>query len=153
MIAAACGLAVVVLVAVGVLRARLVRVTVHGDSMAPTLHHGDRVLVRRTRLDALRRGDLVVFRRPREPTPSWMVKRVLAAPGDPLPRTEMPNLWSYREAVVPADRLVVVGDNSSVSYDSRQFGLVHGGTVLGVVIRGAAPASTRSSSRLPPATG
>ena len=134
MTAGAAGLAVVVLVALGVLRARLVRVTVHGDSMAPTLRHGERVLVRRTRLEALNRGDLVVFRRPREQTRSWMVKRVLAAPGDPLPRAEVPNLWSYRDAVVPANRLVVLGDNLAVSYDSRQFGFIHGGSVLGVVI-------------------
>jgi signal peptidase I len=134
MTVAAAGLAVVVLVALGVLRARLVRVTVHGDSMAPTLRHGERVLVRRTRLAALNRGDLVVFRRPREQTRSWMVKRVLAAPGDPLPRAEVPNLWSYRDAVVPADRLVVLGDNLAVSYDSRQFGFIHGGSVLGVVL-------------------
>jgi len=39
---------------------------------------------------------------------------------------------------VPANRLLVIGDNLAVSYDSRQFGFVHGGTVLGVVIRGAA---------------
>jgi signal peptidase I len=134
MTAGAAGMAVVVLVALGVLRARLVRVTVHGDSMAPTLRHGERVLVRRTRLEALNRGDLVVFRRPREQTRSWMVKRVLAAPGDPLPRAEVPNLWSYRGAVVPVDRLVVLGDNLAVSYDSRQFGFIHGASVLGVVI-------------------
>jgi signal peptidase I len=104
--------------------------------MAPTLRHGERVLVRRARIDALNRDDLVVFRRPRERTRSWMVKRVLAAPGDPLPRAEVPNLWSCRDAVVPADRLVVLGDNPAVSYDSRQFGFIHGDTVLGVVIRG-----------------
>jgi signal peptidase I len=137
-IAAAAALVVAVVVAVAVLRARLVRVTVQGDSMAPTLRNGDRVLVRRTRLEALNRGDLVVFRRPREPARSWMVKRVLAAPGDPMPRAELPNLWSYRDAVVPEDHLVVLGDNASVSYDSRQFGFIHGAAVLGVVIGGAA---------------
>ena len=138
MIAGAVGLAVVALVTLGVLRARLVRVTVHGDSMAPTLRNGERVLVRRTRPETLNRGDLVVFRRPREPARSWMVKRVLAAPGDPLPRVEIPNLWSSRDTVVPADHLLVIGDNLAVSYDSRQFGFIHRGTVLGVVIRGAA---------------
>lgn len=127
------GLVVLVLV---VLRGRLVRVTVRGDSMAPTLRTGERVLVRRTRPAALSRGDLVVFRRPRDPVRSWMIKRVLAAPGDPVPRAEVPTLWGRSDAVVPVGSLVVVGDNPAVSYDSRQFGYVEASSVLGRVIRG-----------------
>lgn len=125
-------LALAVLVVLAVLRTRLVRVTVHGDSMTPTLRHGQRVLVRRTA--ALGRGDLVVFRRPRDPTRAWMIKRVAAAPGDPVPRTEVPNLWGRAEALVPTGRIVVLGDNPAVSYDSRQFGYVPVEAVLGVVL-------------------
>jgi signal peptidase I len=136
----ALAVAVLVAVALAVLRTRLVRVTVHGDSMAPALRSGERVLVRRARAATLRRGDLVVFRAPRDPARAWMIKRVLAAPGDPVPRADVPNLWRYSDAVVPADRLVVLGDNPSVSYDSRQFGYVDAGTVLGRVVAGRATA-------------
>lgn len=132
----AVGIAALVLITVAVLRTRLVRVTVHGDSMEPTLHAGQRVLIRRTRPTTLNRGDLVVFRRPRDPARTWMIKRVIATPGDPVPRAEVPTLWGHREPLVPADRIVVLGDNPTVSYDSRQFGYVHADTMLGVVIRG-----------------
>jgi signal peptidase I len=113
----------------------LVRVTVAGWSMAPTLRPGDRVLVRRASARSVRRGDLVVFARPREEARSWMIKRVLAGPGDPVPRAEVPVLWGYREHVVPRGRFVVVGDNPADSYDSRQFGYVHAKGLLGVVVR------------------
>src|SRR5690606_41756413 len=49
------------------LRRTLVAVEVHGTSMAPTFHQGDRVLVRRRGLARLRVGDVVVFAPPRLP--------------------------------------------------------------------------------------
>ena len=130
--------AVVLAVALGALalaRVLLVRVTVTGSSMAPTLRPGDRVLVRRASTRSLRRGDLVVFARPREPRRSWMIKRVLAGPGDPVPRVEVPVLWGYQESQVPRTCFVVVGDNPADSYDSRQFGYVRAKDLLGVVVR------------------
>ncbi|MEE6258041.1 S26 family signal peptidase [Plantactinospora sonchi] len=60
-LAVAAGCAVAVAVGIAVLRRRFVVVTVRGPSMEPSLHEGDRVLVRRRRLAALRTGDLVVF--------------------------------------------------------------------------------------------
>ena len=132
----AAGVLAVIAVLAVVVRVRLVRVTVRGTSMLPTLRPGDRVLVRRTSARSVRRGDLVVFAPPREPDPSWMIKRVLAAPGDPVPRDEVPLLWTYREALVPRDRVVVIGDNPDHSYDSRQFGYVPARTLLGVVVTG-----------------
>jgi signal peptidase I len=125
----------VLVTALVVLRVLLLRVTVHGTSMLPTLSPGDRVLVRRATARAVRRGDLVVFARPREATRSWMIKRVLAVPGDPVPRAEVPTLSGYREPVVPPGRLVVLGDNPADSYDSRQFGYVRDDRMLGVVVR------------------
>src|SRR5690606_32997626 len=46
------------------LRRTLVVVEVFGQSMAPTLRQGDRVLVRRRGLERLRCGDVVVFAPP-----------------------------------------------------------------------------------------
>ena len=126
---------VAVLAVVVLARVCLVRVTVAGSSMAPTLRPGDRVLVRRTTARSVRRGDLVVFARPREQERTWMIKRVLAVPGDAVPRSEVPVLWGYRDPVVPRGRFVVVGDNPADSYDSRQFGYVRAEGLLGVVVR------------------
>lgn len=109
------------------------RVVVRGVSMLPQLAPGDRVLVRRTSVRRVRRGDIVVFSRPRDASRGWMIKRVVAVPGDPIPRLAVPLLWRYPGSHVPAGRLVVLGDNPDESYDSRSFGYVHASSLLGVV--------------------
>jgi signal peptidase I len=134
--------AVVLTAILVVLRFRLVRVIVNGTSMLPTLRPGDRVLVRRVAARSLKRGDLVVFARPREEQRSWMIKRVLAGPGDRVPRAEVPVLWGYQEQLVPPGRFVVVGDNPEDSYDSRQFGYLKAEALLGVVL-GSSPHRNR----------
>jgi signal peptidase I len=132
---------------------RLVRVTVSGTSMLPTLRPGDRVLVRRVPVWRVRRDDLVVVRKPRDPAGAWMIKRVVAVPGNPVPRHEVPVLRTYPGDVVPPGRLVVLGDNPADSYDSRAFGYVRGEAVLGVVVRrfrgrrGATPRSGAAAGR------
>jgi signal peptidase I len=66
---------------------------------------------------------------------SWLLKRVLAVPGDPVPRERFPALRHVPELLVPAGCLVVLGDNPPASLDSRQFGYVPGERLLGVVVR------------------
>jgi signal peptidase I len=123
------------IVAVFVARMRLVSVTVEGDSMAPTLRPGDRVLVVKLSLRWVRRRQLVVFAPPdevrHESNPPWLIKRAVALPGDVVP-AEVPNLAGAR---VPADRFVVLGDNSARSFDSRRAGYLDGAALLGVVVR------------------
>ena len=141
-LAGACGLALAVL-AVVVLRRRVVVVSVNGPSMAPTLRHGDRVRVRRTPGETPARGDIVVVSepgpcRPGAPAgasdPSLVVKRVVAVAGDAEPAF-LPD-WARRpEGVVRAGELIVLGDNPESSWDSRQFGAVRAERVLGVVLR------------------
>ncbi|OKA11529.1 signal peptidase I [Amycolatopsis regifaucium] len=131
------------------LRFRFVHVVVNGTSMLPTLRPGDRVLVRRMAARSLERGDLVVFARPREEQRSWMIKRVLAAPGDRVPRAEVPVLWGYQEPLVPPGRFVVVGDNPEDSYDSRQFGYLKAESLLGVVVGSSPRGSKRRNRRWP----
>jgi signal peptidase I len=135
-----------VLVAAGVvlLRRRYVVVRVAGESMAPTLRHGDRVLVRRLSGHRVRPGQVVVLEGPaldalrlpvRGPAPpplGTLVKRVVAVAGDPVP----PHVPAPGESGrVPAGKLVVLGDNTAASVDSRTVGFFAAGTVTGVVLR------------------
>jgi signal peptidase I len=142
-----------------VLRVLLVVVTVRGRSMEPTLRNGDRVLVRRISLNQVRRGQLVVFRLPERargpagtspagppPRPvrrgrslddQFLVKRAVAVSGDAVPTDRHPALARRAEERVPAESLVVVGDNTAASFDSRDFGYVTPDLVLGIVVRAA----------------
>ncbi|WP_329084557.1 MULTISPECIES: signal peptidase I [unclassified Streptosporangium] len=139
-----CAAALLVLVLVLlVLRRHFLTVTVSGRSMEPTLRDGDRVLVRRAGIRAVRAGALAVMAAPAEMGRDWMVKRVVAVPGDPVPHREVPALSATRDRVVPADRLVVVGDNLAISLDSRRFGYVHARQLLGVVVRHLPPSPSR----------
>lgn len=92
------------------------RVVVEGESMAPTLSPGDRLLLLRLpeplRAGLVRPGTLVAARDPRLP---WrlLVKRV---------------------GVVEGGRVTLVGDDPTRSTDSRAFGPIDVGDVLGVVL-------------------
>jgi signal peptidase I len=98
------------------LRWRLRVVTVRGESMAPAYHDGDQLLVVRSRR-RIRIGAVIVFVPPAgfSDVP-WLVKRVAGL------------------AAGPPGRLIVRGD-AAVSLDSRQFGPVDRGAVIGVVVR------------------
>lgn len=131
------------------LRRTLVVVTVNGESMEPTFRHGERVLVRRTRINSVRPGQVVVVApgRPQRLSrdyPFWMIKRLRAAPGDLVPR-EVPMLGEGPEPTVPAARMVVLGDNPSGS-DSRQLGYFYTANLLGVVVRRLLPRSATAGN-------
>jgi signal peptidase I len=132
---AAAGLAVPLL-ALG--RRRFVVVRVVGHSMSPTLADGRRVLVVRRPPQRWRRGELVAFRppphaRPLEPDGlTWRIKRLVALPNDPVPSALADAVTGER---VPPECLLVVGDGAR-SGDSRSFGYVRCGDVLGVGLRG-----------------
>jgi signal peptidase I len=110
----------------------LTAVTVTGDSMAPTYLDGDRVLVLRVPADRLLVGDAVVLRLPTGTRDRpWLVKRIAALPGDPVPNTVVP---SVGDSHVPAGRLVVLSDSPAGAIDSRVLGYVDAGAVLGRAI-------------------
>lgn len=141
------GMSALAALATGVylLRRRIAVVAVIGSSMQPTLAPGDRVLVRRVRIGQVRTGQIVVIEKPGESgtwvTPplnratgqrEWMIKRVAAVPGDHRPDAmpaDSPGL------LIPAGKLVVLGDNPARSLDSRQIGYIPAERVLGVVLR------------------
>ncbi|MGW0432155.1 S24/S26 family peptidase [Micromonospora sp. NPDC003197] len=97
---------------IGWLRRRWRLVVVRGQSMSPTLHDGDRLIVRVGRPPTT--GDLVVFRA-RAVVPdadlTWMVKRVQR---------------------IESDGAVTVRGDNPRSQDSRHFGAVPPEAILGV---------------------
>lgn len=131
--------------------------TVDGPSMLPTFRHGDRVLVRRVRASVLRPGDVVMVAmagvahpvpagsRPARNPQRFLLKRIAALPGDPVPAgvpvTAPPSAavdsCARRDppALVPPGMLVLLGDNPDQSIDSRDFGCVPSVRLFGVVVR------------------
>ncbi|WP_331766748.1 S26 family signal peptidase [Embleya sp. NBC_00896] len=148
--------------------------TVDGPSMEPTLHRGDRLLVRRAA--RARAGQIVVVRVPNPPlfdglppelaeltpdalatiperldlapapTGRLMIKRAVAVAGDRVPRERFPALRAVPEHVVPPGALVVLGDNPGASWDSRAYGFVHGHQLVGVAVRRIVPTRDTTSS-------
>ncbi|WP_220502733.1 signal peptidase I [Microbispora sp. H10885] len=138
--------AAVTVAAALVVRRCLVVVDLVGRSMEPAYRDGDRLLVRRSRRP--RADDVVVFFNPLaaagstgRPGRAWMVKRVVAVAGEPVPE----EVAAAGERVaggdgagsprVPPGHMVVLGDNRGHSLDSRQLGPVPVGLVLGRVVR------------------
>ncbi len=143
------GPAAAILLATAALRRKLVAVTVRGTSMEPTYHDGDRVLVLRG--SALSPGQVVVAEQPaaltggwhRQPVSSrtdarsrrWLIKRLAAVPGDPIPRHDAPALARRQEDRVPPGMVVLLGDNRDMSLDSQAIGYFPVDRVLGIVLR------------------
>jgi len=159
-----CLFLVLVIVFVTMFRLGIVR----GASMEPTYTDGRIVLVRRmaTLGRKLRRGDVVLVRNEHD----VIIKRVFRLPGeeidhsfpDVLSQSQLRDLTDYYEQkvqktpeeyvthfYVPQGYIVVIGDNTPVSEDSRIFGPVSERDILGVVVRApAAPYSSGQSADL-----
>jgi signal peptidase I len=133
-------------------------VKVEGTSMMPSLDDQERIFVNKFvyRLEPISRGDIVVFRYPRDPSKSY-IKRVIGVAGDhiridggqvflndrPLEEDYVPQIYadqrSMKELVVPADSYFVLGDHRSMSNDSRDFGAVDQGFIYGKAVFGYWP--------------
>jgi signal peptidase I len=140
---------------VGVVAALIVRATllqaysIPSGSMSPTLQAGDHILVtpmlRHLGGATPRRGDVVVFRNPGV-GPGFFVKRVIALPGEHVAvragsvridgkRLEEP--WTDEETageleeIVPAQHVFVLGDHRGDSIDSRTWGVLPQGLIIG----------------------
>lgn len=126
---------------------------VKGESMQPTLHEQDRLVVDKIiyAFAKPKRGEVVILR---DPTPNigkqYLVKRVVAIPGDELRISNhqlvvngVVQSESYTNTAIEddtrlqmtlqADEYFVMGDNRhhEKSKDSRRFGPVHSSDIIG----------------------
>ena len=118
-------------------------VKVEGTSMMPGLDDQERIFINKFvyRWEPIERGDVVVFRYPRDPSKSY-IKRVIGVSGDRvliedgrvwvngnlLTESYVPDEFrderSFAEYKVPPKAFFVLGDHRNLSSDSRDFGAV-----------------------------
>lgn len=120
------------------LRHRFVVIRVSGRSMLSALRPGDRLLVRRDVITRLAVGMIVVARAQQATRPDgapldrhWVIKRVAALPGDPVPGSVRAAAGGI--SVVPDGQLVLLSDNPAGN-DSRRWGLVPASDLIGFVV-------------------
>ncbi len=119
---------------------------VSGESMYPTFHNGDYLIVDELsyRFHEPRRGDVIVFRYPNDPK-RFFIKRVIGLPGETivfkdravyLKTADQPNETlldepylkqitipgENKEVTVDPEHYFVMGDNRGASSDSRSWG-------------------------------
>jgi signal peptidase I len=124
------------------------RIKVESTSMVPTLSTNDYVVVNKLayKLGAPKRGDVIVFKYPPDPTQIPYIKRVIGLPGDQIHiaggRVSINGVLLNEpylkvstngggDWTVPEDSLFVMGDNRNGSSDSRAWGMVPLGNVIG----------------------
>lgn len=133
-------------------------VKVEGVSMMPGLDDQERIFVNKFvyRLEPISRGDIIVFRYPRDTSKSF-IKRVIAIAGDhvridggqvyvnnePLEEDYVAPAYqddrSYPDTIVPQHSYFVLGDHRNMSDDSRDFGPVNSSYIYGKAVLGYWP--------------
>lgn len=120
---------------------------IHGKSMEPNLHTDQRLMIEKLSYQFLapQRGDIVVINIEQSPLP--LIKRVVGLPGEiieiyqnqvfidgqPLNEPYLADITQsdYGPVEVSDKHIFVMGDNRNVSHDSRFFGPVQVGSVIG----------------------
>ena len=133
-------------------------VKVEGTSMMPGLEDQERIFVNKFvyRWEPIQRGDIIVFRYPRDTSKSY-IKRVIGVAGDrvriengqvfvndeALDEDYVPSEYadarSYPEIIVPRNSYFVLGDHRTMSSDSREFGPVSERYIYGKAVFGYWP--------------
>ncbi len=127
---------------------------VDGSSMKNTFYNNDYLVTQKISLyvHGVKRGDVIVFKYPRDPSKDY-IKRVIALPGDTIKIKdgdvylngallhedyavgETEGKTFLRDDVpytVPSGQYFVMGDNREASSDSREWGPVPRGYIIGV---------------------
>ncbi|HEY2091698.1 MAG TPA: signal peptidase I [Thermoanaerobaculia bacterium] len=136
---------------------------INGDSMEPTIHAKERILVdeQAYTLQPPQRGDVVAYRAP-DQTNVVTIKRVVGLPFETLELRknklfingkEIGDLGAHYDTTKPAEdfgpvtlkaaEYFLLGDNRGHSYDSRQHGPVLLGFIRGHVLRAAGDKGVR----------
>lgn len=129
---------------------------VSGASMDPTFENGHYIIVDQIsyRLDAPHRGDVVIFKYPKDPT-KYFIKRIIGLPGEtivsnrgtviiaesgtstegtvlpePYIAPENQSLDSFKKTLNEGEYFVM-GDNRNASSDSRVWGALPEGFIVG----------------------
>lgn len=131
------------------------RTKVRGDSMYPTMHDGDNLIVDKIsyRFNEPKRFDIIVFHPVREKEDVYYIKRVIGLPNERVRIDEngyiyingerLTESYGYQVITDPGvaieeiqlneDEYFVLGDNRNASTDSRSLfvGNVHKDTIIG----------------------
>lgn len=126
---------------------------VRGQSMEPTYHNGDYLIIDELsyRFQEPKRGDVVVFRFPGDPS-QFFIKRIIGLPGDTVEgrdgtitvtrageetmleedyiKIETPDDFKI---ITGPNEYVVLGDNRGASSDSRRWGILPRENIVGRV--------------------
>lgn len=142
---------VLALVLFGAINFLTARIRVEGHSMEPNFHHNNYVIVFRLayQFNEIERGDVIVFPYPNNPSEDY-IKRVVGLPGDRVAvqngvllvngqaayenYVAEPMRRDYPEILVPEGTVFVMGDNRNDSSDSRRWGPLPVGAILGKAV-------------------
>lgn len=146
---------------------------VKGESMEPNFKNSDYLIVDEItyRFKSPERGEVIVFKYPGDLTQKY-IKRIIGLPGETVEvkdgkvtvsKGENNILVLNEDKYLPSDlftagdlkitvgddQFFVMGDNRPFSYDSRRFGLVPKGDIIGRVVLRAWPVTAFSVFKAP----
>lgn len=150
---------------------------VSGSSMVPNFHNREYLVVNKInyRFNEPKRGDVIVFRYPKDPS-QYFIKRIVGLPGEKVKiengkvyifNSEHPNGSALTEPYLSnqgitfgndqvitlgSDEYYVCGDNRLASSDSRVWGILPKNDIIGTVSLRVFPLNAFGSPSFPAAT-